>query len=241
MAEETRPLVWTDELVARFWAYQSRFPENYFSYKSGAAVAGYLRRLVSGPADVLDYGCGPGLFVPHLLAAGFRVTGADVDESATGAVSHTIRDKAFGGFESIDKLLCDGRRFDVVVLLEVIEHLDNHWLEVTLQNAMVLLRPGGLLFVTTPNEERLEDNFVYCPASDRVFHRWQHVRSWSASTLTEVLSEQGFVGVGSATATFPETRSANVSYLRWRLSSFASYFRKPKSLVGIGRAPTSRD
>lgn len=33
---------------------------------------------------------------------------------------------------------------------------------------------GGALIITTPNEENLEDNMVYCPVSNTIFHRWQH-------------------------------------------------------------------
>jgi SAM-dependent methyltransferase len=237
MSQEPRPLQWTDELVARFWAYQSRFPENYFSFKSGAAVAAYLRRVVPVGADVLDYGCGPGHFIPHLLAAGYKVTGADVDDGTIGVAVDVSGHSGFNGFASIGRLIKDGRQFDAVVLLEVIEHLDDAWLATTLSNARNLLRPGGLLFVTTPNEERLEDSVVYCPASNATFHRWQHVRVWSRDSLADCLRRSGFADVGTQVLTFAEARAPHVAPARWLASKLLARLRKPKSLVATARSP----
>lgn len=185
-------IVWDHATLARFWAYYARQPDAYFSYRHGGAVVKAAARYLQPGVRVLDYGCGPGYLVAHLLDAGFQVTGADFAIDATGdtATRHAGR-AGFGGVSTIDALLGTGRQFDSVFLLEVVEHLYEKDLELTFHNVRRLLAPGGHLIVTTPNEERLEDNMVYCPVSNLVFHRWQHVRSWSAATLQAAIEARG--------------------------------------------------
>ncbi|WP_224407151.1 bifunctional 2-polyprenyl-6-hydroxyphenol methylase/3-demethylubiquinol 3-O-methyltransferase UbiG [Afifella sp. IM 167] len=231
----TRDLIWNDDTVGRFWAYYSQFPELYFSYRKGADVARFLKKHLPEAGEVLDYGCGPGHFVPHLLDHGYRVTGADFDVTTIGNGVTLAQREGFSGFFSVEELLQEGRRFDAVVMLEVVEHLDDYWLATMLRNAAELMRPGAVLVVTTPNEERLEDNMVFCPVSNLRFHRWQHMRSWSASSLSSALSGAGFRGVSTLTRNFREPREKSVPVWRHHMSRAASRLRKPQSLVAIAR------
>jgi hypothetical protein len=45
--------------------------------------------------------------------------------------------------------------------------------------------------VTTPNNEDLELGMAYCPVSNTLFHRWQHVRSFTGESLSCLLSRHG--------------------------------------------------
>jgi 2-polyprenyl-3-methyl-5-hydroxy-6-metoxy-1,4-benzoquinol methylase len=229
-------LKWDDETLSRFWAYHSQFPENYFSRQNGRDVVAYVRNRLPSGAVVLDYGCGPGHLLPHLLDAGFVVQGADITRETMGSAFTLDGRKGFLGFATINDLLGEARRFDAVFLLEVVEHLDDHWLETTLKQARALLNKNGLLVVTTPNEERLEDSMVYCPVSNVVFHRWQHMRSWSSTTLSDCLFAHGFRDIRIGTHTFSAPRTKTVSALRYQISKFLDRFRKPQSLVALARA-----
>jgi len=164
------------------------------------------------------------------------VQGADITRDTMGAAVALEARKGFLGFATIDDLLGDSRRFDAVFLLEVIEHLDDQWLDTTLKQARALLKENGLLVVTTPNEERLEDSMVYCPVSNVIFHRWQHMRSWSSTTLLNCLSAQGFRDIQIETRTFAAPRAQNVSVMRYLISRILDRFRKPQSLVAMARA-----
>jgi 2-polyprenyl-3-methyl-5-hydroxy-6-metoxy-1,4-benzoquinol methylase len=229
-------LKWDDETLSRFWAYHSQFPENYFSRQKGRDVVAHVRNKLPAGAVVLDYGCGPGHLLPHLLDAGFVVQGADITRETMGSAVSLDGRKGFLGFATIDDLLGQSRRFDAVFLLEVVEHLDDHWLDTTLKKARALLKEHGLLVVTTPNEERLEDSMVYCPVSNVIFHRWQHMRSWSSATLSQCLSAHGFRDIQIGTRTFSAPRANNISAWRYSISKFLDRFRKPQSLVALARA-----
>src|SRR5689334_11355071 len=133
--ELPRPLLWDDATLRRFWAYYAQFPELYFSHQSGAAVVAKVAARLAPGATALDYGCGPGHLLPHLLDRGFKVTGADLTTETMAAAAAKVTGRAgFEGPFTIDDLLARGRKFDAVFLLEVVEHLDDHWLKITLDN-----------------------------------------------------------------------------------------------------------
>jgi SAM-dependent methyltransferase len=185
---------WTAERVAAFWDWHSQFPEQYFAHRHGAALAAQLARHVPPPAHVLDYGSGPGFLLPHLLAAGYQVTACDVSpESLARAVAQAAGHPRFAGALATDDPALAATGFDAVVMTELVEHVDDATLAAILASALRLLRPGGLLFVTTPNEEDLSAQTVFCPASNMTFHRWQHVRAWSGEGLAAALRARGFV------------------------------------------------
>ena len=91
-SDEPQPIVWDDVRLARFWAYQARFPENYFSFQKGADVVRRTRKHLPQDARVLDYGCGPGHLLPHLVNAGYQVVGADIALERHGRCTGAARD-----------------------------------------------------------------------------------------------------------------------------------------------------
>lgn len=231
-----KTLVWDETTLSRFWAFHSQFSENYFSHQKGKSLVAYAKRQLPHGATVLDYGCGPGHLLPHLLDAGFVVQGADITRDTMGSAVSLCDRKNFLGFVTIDELLAEGTQFDAIFLIEVVEHLDDHWLARSLDQVHALLKKGGILIVTTPNEENLEDNMVYCPASNTIFHRWQHVRSWSASSLSAALVTHGFRDVKTETRTFDGGKPSAVSYLRYLASRIVTRLRRAQSLIAVARA-----
>jgi 2-polyprenyl-6-hydroxyphenyl methylase/3-demethylubiquinone-9 3-methyltransferase len=100
----------------------------------------------------LDVGCGGGLACEPLARLGATVTGIDPAAENVGVA----RAHAAAGGLSIDyrattaeALLASGERFDVVLALEVVEHVAD--LALFLETCAGLVRPGGLLVVATIN------------------------------------------------------------------------------------------
>lgn len=190
---EPVPLLWTPDLVRRFWDYMSRLPELYFTNRNGDAIVTHAGRWLRGREHILDFGCGTGFLMDHLLAAGHRVTGLDFSPETVEGLRHRLAGRS--GFEGAflpEELMTRNRRFDAVVCCEVIEHLYDEELDRALRLIKSLCEPGAVVFFTTPNNEDLSASEVYCPVSNVVFHRWQHVRSWTPETLTERLTQHGF-------------------------------------------------
>lgn len=226
-------LVWTPDLLARYWGYYAQFPQTYFSHGAGRAVVRAARRHIPRGAHVLDYGCGPGFLLDHMLAAGWAVAGCEIAPEAFGAHARSLVGRpGLDGLFTARELLDAGRRYDAIFLCEVIEHLDDAPLAETLANIRVLLAPGGRLIVTTPNDEDLAASTIYCPVADVTFHRWQHVRSWSAETLPAHLAARGLAPIAVKTTCFRDSTQA----LPLALLRQASYLvRKPPNLFVVAR------
>ena len=101
---------------------------------------------------IADIGCGAGLMCEPLVARGAQVVGVD---AATNSIA-AARLHAAGEGLAIDyrvgepqDSLHDSDAFDVLLLLEVVEHVDH--LHRFMQVATSRLKPGGLLLVSTIN------------------------------------------------------------------------------------------
>jgi SAM-dependent methyltransferase len=96
---------------------------------------------------VLDVGCGEGEFGAGLEARGARVTGIELDpRAARVAAGRLSRVLALPAEEAVEAL---GKRPDVVVLADVVEHLARP--SAVLRAVRAALAPGGLLVFSVPN------------------------------------------------------------------------------------------
>jgi len=189
----SRRLQWDADLTHRFWNYESQHPAHYFTFRYGNKIAKRLRQYLAGCKTVLDFGCGPGFLVPHLLHLGLTVTGADFSKDSVAMVNKQsqMQRNCRGAFH-VDELLLRKERYDAVIAVEVIEHLNDQHLTITLDMVKGLVSKGGVVIFTTPNEEDLDAETVFCPMCEHVFHRWQHVRSWTRDSLVDCLKHHGY-------------------------------------------------
>lgn len=214
-------LEWTDEKISNFWNYWSQYPEQYFTYQFGSQIAQRLTPYLRDKKEILDYGCGSGYLIEPLLSFGVRVTGLDFSPKSVETVNKRFKGKPnFSGAFLHTDIPKHQAQFDVIVMIEVIEHLNDHYLQETVKNLKALLKPGGIAIVTTPNDENLSENMVYCPESQKAFHRWQHVRSWSEETLSDFLTQSGFKIEECFTTDF------SVSFSRNKFASFKYLAKK---------------
>jgi 2-polyprenyl-3-methyl-5-hydroxy-6-metoxy-1,4-benzoquinol methylase len=96
--------------------------------------------------NILDFGCGRGWFLDEAKKRGWNVYGT---EFSTEAIDLCITKGIV--MKQGDLLENDfgGVRFDIVFCSEVIEHVNDPILQ--LQSIFRVLRPGGGLYLTTPN------------------------------------------------------------------------------------------
>lgn len=101
---------------------------------------------------VLDIGCGGGLLSEPVARMGADVVGADPSEKNIGIASTHARESGVSvDYRAVtaEQLLAAGETFDVVLNMEVVEHVADVALFLTTCAKMV--RPGGLMFAATIN------------------------------------------------------------------------------------------
>jgi SAM-dependent methyltransferase len=119
----------------------------------GALVDREIRHLPALPGGrLLDVGCGSGDFLAQMSALGWRTEGVDPDPAAVAGARAAGLDVTEGTLAELDDAEHAGA-FDAITLSHVIEHL--HEPAAELRRIRRLLRPGGLLWIATPNLEGL--------------------------------------------------------------------------------------
>ena len=95
-------------------------------------------------------GCGTGGFNVAAEEAGVRPVGVDADAEAI-AICALKREKAGGAFvrAAAERLPFPDATFDVVYCFSAIEHVES--VEATVAEMVRVTRPGGLVYVHTPN------------------------------------------------------------------------------------------
>jgi len=147
------------------------------------AIARHFRRSGAAPLeglDILDVGCGAGLLSDPLSRLGARVTGVDPAPSSIEiARAHAAETGAPAQFRqgTVEDVLREGGRFDVVVAMEIVEHI--HDVPAFVTAAASLVRPGGLLALSTLNRT-LKSFTLAIVAAEHVLrwvapgtHRWE--------------------------------------------------------------------
>lgn len=126
------------------------------------AVVRAVEGLPRFPAlSVLDLSCGEGEILSRLAASGCRVQGTHYreDDYIIERRDRLADIPVIGGVNLQQRLPFDDASFDVVLLIEVLEHLDSHF-NVIAEAGRVLV-PGGHLLLTTPNIFRLHSRFQF--------------------------------------------------------------------------------
>ncbi|MGJ8529977.1 bifunctional 2-polyprenyl-6-hydroxyphenol methylase/3-demethylubiquinol 3-O-methyltransferase UbiG [Maritalea sp.] len=101
---------------------------------------------------LLDIGCGGGLLCEPMKRLGADVVGADAGEkNIMIAQNHAERVGLDIDYRTTtsEALAADGEQFDVVLNMEVIEHVND--IQLYLESCAALVKPGGIMFVATIN------------------------------------------------------------------------------------------
>ena len=161
-------------------------------YSSHAAALACVRRL--DPRTLLDLGCGPGFVASRCEGMGVRVTGVDTEDPLPDTMTRFVRR------DLDDEFTEDAFEYDVVLLLDVIEHLHHpERFLVGLRNRSESLgrsTRNARLVLSTPNVafaavrlNLLLGRFSY---AERGILDIDHKRLFTRSTLLRVLRDCGY-------------------------------------------------
>jgi len=190
MKNKYKMIDWTDDKIKKYWDFLSQYPDQYFTYQVGGEFVKRMSKYIVNATNILDYGAGPGHLIPYLLKTNSYIYALEFsDESAKKMFNQYNTAKGFKGVFTYEELVNKQMRFDVIIIVEVIEHLNDEHLNAMVTKVKQIMSDKSVVIITTPNDEDLSKELVYCPESDIVFHRWQHVRNWTKETLKNFLVE----------------------------------------------------
>ena len=146
--------------------------------------------------SLLDLGCADNFLEPAVQAEDWKYIGLDYCDV---------------DFE-IEKFPIETSSIDIAISLAVIEHLKSP--ENFLSEIFRCLKPGGLVYLSTPNFQLDWKNFYNDPT---------HIHPFTPIALEELLRLQGFASV----ATFPGLRCKNIFWYRGANRFFKAYYLFP--------------
>ncbi len=170
---------------------------------------------------LLDVGCGNGDYLRNAVDAGWQAVGIDADEVAVDVARQRGLEAQLGG---IELFAAQAACFDAITLSHVLEHV--HDPVMFLRAVHRLLKPGGVVFVDTPNIQ------------SRGARRWgvhwrgletpRHLVLFSRPALINLLHAAGFVRIQSKRRTAVR-KSMDLASLRIQ-SGKSPYGREPARL-----------
>ncbi|MDO8108549.1 class I SAM-dependent methyltransferase [Isoptericola sp. b441] len=152
--------------------------------------------LVGGGSRVLDVGCATGYLAQALAARGCTVSGVEMDPAAAEIARPLLDRLVVGNLAELDLVAELGAgQFDVVVLGDVLEHLEQP--EAVLRSMVPLLAPGGSFVISTPNVAhgslRLGLLLGRWEYTDRGLLDRTHLRFFTRASLRALLRTAGLV------------------------------------------------
>jgi SAM-dependent methyltransferase len=184
----------SEKKVAEFYQrhdyYQSDGLFGYSDYESKrefylGLFRGYLETLKrhGGHGRLLDLGCGNGDFLCLAREAGWEGYGVEISDVVRAEAERRSGAQVFASLDGIS----DRREFfDVITMWEFIEHLrDPHH---SMRAVLALLRPGGLVALTTPNTRNL--TALRCPERWLEFKPPEHLQFFDFQSVRRFFGEK---------------------------------------------------
>ena len=141
---------------------------------------------------ILDIGCGGGLISEPMARLGADITGIDASEkNIKVALVHSQQsDLKIKYFKSSPEQLDEKEVYDVILNLEIIEHVDN--VDLYIKSCNNLLKKGGLMFTATLN--RTLTSYVKAIIGAEYILRWLPIgtHEWNKFIKPEELEKKLF-------------------------------------------------
>lgn len=158
---------------------------------AGAFMQLAIEEQKTRPLRLLDFGCGYGALLALLACR--DVIGVGFDPSRERRKSTTASD--YISVLSSEQELAEAGPFNLLVCTEVLEHVPDP--RRTLRMLKSLAAPGALLALTIPQCELADVKNAFTDLDTKgylssVYNPWEHLQYFTAASIRELLSEEGF-------------------------------------------------
>ena len=132
---------------------ETKFSNSQLNPLSLARYQKVAKLIPANVKSILDAGCGDGylLYLSHKRAPDAKLFGFDTEDAGLFFASQKLSEHNVSATldkGSIYDISYSENSFDLVLCADVIEHLENY--NLALKNLMHVLKPGGLLIMSTP-------------------------------------------------------------------------------------------
>lgn len=152
--------------------------------------------------NILDVGCGPGLFLIEAKKRGWKVYGTEFTDKQIAYLENQGIETNQG---KLNENSFEPELFDVIISSEVLEHINNPIEEAG--HFHRLLRTGGLLYITTPNFNAIERFLL--KGDYNIIEYPEHLCYYTPKTIDLLLTNSGFKKLKIKTTGFNPTRIKN--------------------------------
>lgn len=161
------------------------------AFTSNTGRLDYVGNLVNkfGKSKVLTIGVGDLYLEKILLKNKMNLYVLDPSQASISSATKVLSldsERAVVGYSQ--NMPYESNFFDVIVMSEVLEHLDDNILRDTIKELHRVLKKGGRFIGTVPYNENLKKSEVMCPHCDKVFHKVGHVRSFDKFSMLNTLN-----------------------------------------------------
>jgi SAM-dependent methyltransferase len=139
-------------------------------------------------AALLDVGCGNGVFLRRARDTGWRAVGVEPDPKAAAVAQSQGLNVHVGGIEFLDAV---SGEFDLITMSHVIEHV--HDPVGLLRACHRLLRPGGRIWIETPNLDSIGHSLY--GRGWRGLEPPRHLVLFTYDSMRAMLSRAGFQNI----------------------------------------------
>ncbi len=135
--------------------------------------------------QILEIGCGYGRYLVALSKLGYQNNfGIDISEEQIAFAKNQLNLKNVERADALDFLTTHQDKYDVILLLDVIEHLDLDYAISLLKKIYHSLSENGRVIIQVPN--------AITPLSPNYYGDVTHLKLYSPRTMAQLLKTSGF-------------------------------------------------
>ncbi|MDO8505527.1 MAG: class I SAM-dependent methyltransferase [bacterium] len=200
MSQERIPhkVVWNSQKIADYWNIWGNLkPKSpWFGEKASGWILGEIKKLRAGgylkveKPRVLDTGCGSGYLLSIFAKAGFECFGIDLSPERVERAQKEYPRMIFKVGSTMRADFSDNY-FDLVVSTQTVEHLLDEDVKPSFNEMARLVRPGGLVIMTTRYDEDLTQGYHACPDCHAVYRYSQHLQSYDIPKMEQLFRDAG--------------------------------------------------
>lgn len=199
----------------KIWNFYQNDESTVNSFDGSQPRYEYIANKIAPGLNILNIGVGRGGLEDLLIKKGCVVNCLDPSPVTIDEIrkKYNMGDRAKIGFSQ--SIPFEDFQFDVVVVSEVLEHLSDDVLNLTIFEIRRILKKNGLIIITVPANENLVDNKAVCPHCGEIFHRWGHLQSFTRERLRKIILTYNFEIIKCELRSFPNfRRSGSIDLLK---------------------------